>query len=142
VREVAVALLILPDGRIVLQRRTLDAPRSPGKLGLFGGGLEQGEDRDTAAKRELGEETDLSVDTLQFEHKGSFTVAPDPTQKSEEMGVHLYTVAVPHADFAVFEGEKAGAYTSEELRARVDLSTIAKQALHNVFGGAYGSEHN
>ena len=41
-----------------LQKRTLDAPTHPGLLGMFGGGIEEGEHFERAFFREVSEELD------------------------------------------------------------------------------------
>jgi len=89
--------------------------------------------------RELQEETDLSLADVRIVFQDTLEVEPDTMQHSEAMRVHLYLIHVPSADFAVFEGDGAEAYTIDELQARTDLSAISKRALHKVFGGTYGA---
>lgn len=59
-RDVSILLLINND-KILLQKRAKNAIRFPGKWGLFGGGLEDGEDAEVALKREINEELTLSI---------------------------------------------------------------------------------
>ncbi|MFA5594546.1 MAG: NUDIX domain-containing protein, partial [Trueperaceae bacterium] len=56
-RPVAGAVLLHPDGRVLLQHRD-DKPgiESPGKWSLFGGGLDEGEEPAEAMLREIEEE--------------------------------------------------------------------------------------
>ena len=56
------ALLVLEDGRYIMQLRD-DLPNIwyPGHWGLFGGGIDEGEDEFTALQRELREELELEV---------------------------------------------------------------------------------
>ena len=67
----AAAVLVLDDGRYLLQLRD-DIPDIwyPGHWGLFGGGVEAGEDELTALRRELHEEIRLD---LEFQHTRLFT---------------------------------------------------------------------
>ena len=56
------ALLVLEDGRYIMQLRD-DLPNIwyPGHWGLFGGGVDEGEDEFKALQRELREELELEV---------------------------------------------------------------------------------
>lgn len=53
----AVVLLVDREGRVLLQHRDEHAPRAPNLWGMVGGHVEPGEDFDSAALRELLEET-------------------------------------------------------------------------------------
>ena len=55
--RLAVILLVDRQGRVLLQHRDEHAPRAANKWGMVGGHVEPGEDFDTAALRELLEET-------------------------------------------------------------------------------------
>jgi 8-oxo-dGTP pyrophosphatase MutT (NUDIX family) len=59
----AAALLLLEDGRYILQLRDNIAPIFfPGHWGLFGGGIQDAETPLRALRRELKEELDLEID--------------------------------------------------------------------------------
>lgn len=55
------AIVYNHEGKILFLRRKNDAKRYPGVLGLPGGHVDPGEDFETAAKRELKEETNLEI---------------------------------------------------------------------------------
>jgi 8-oxo-dGTP pyrophosphatase MutT (NUDIX family) len=59
-----VVLLVDPDGHLLLQERDEHAPVAPNMWGMVGGGVEEGEDPEAAAYRELDEETGLRLDGL------------------------------------------------------------------------------
>ncbi len=132
--------MLLPDGRIVMQRRTMDAPSGAGKLSFFGGTMEEGESPLEAARRELGEETDLPVDSLEFVPAVSTIVQKDVGSK-ELWRANLFWVKIESADFKFFEGDGAEVYTVEELLARPDLTTFAIAVFDKLFGGKNGTKH-
>jgi 8-oxo-dGTP pyrophosphatase MutT (NUDIX family) len=59
--RIAVVLLVDGAGRLLLQLRDANAPVSPNQWGLPGGHIEPGEDPETAARREVWEETGLRL---------------------------------------------------------------------------------
>lgn len=61
VRRVAGVIVIDRQGWILMQHRSMDAPASPGQWSFPGGGIEDGEEPEEAARRELLEETGLAV---------------------------------------------------------------------------------
>lgn len=131
--QVAAAFLVLPDGRYVLQRRTDDAPISPGKLGLFGGHLEKGENLNQAFLRELAEETSLDIPQLKPSLLGTFDLTRSITG-NREVQFHLFLVKIPNMDFKVFEGVRAEAYGREELVGREDLASSVRYFLSQDIG--------
>ena len=62
VLRLASVLLVNQDGALLLQLREPDARMDPDRWGLPGGHVEPGEDPVVAARRELHEETGLSID--------------------------------------------------------------------------------
>lgn len=65
--DAAAAIIVLDDGRYLMQLRD-DKPGVfyPGHWGLFGGGLEPGEEPEAGLRRELREELDLDVSELRY----------------------------------------------------------------------------
>lgn len=123
-KTVANALLMLPDGRWVMQRRTEDAPTDPGLLSFFGGGTKPGEKPEQTFVRELGEETNLPL--------GKYALAGvfiDTKHYPLEVEVHAYRMEIQSVDFEVYEGAGAEAYSPDELAKRSDISGIAISTL-------------
>ena len=57
--QIAVVLLVDPQGRVLLQHRDEHAPRAANLWGMVGGHVEPGEDFDVAVHREILEETGI-----------------------------------------------------------------------------------
>jgi len=131
--EIVIALLSLPDGRLVFQRRDDNTKISPGKLALFGGHIERGEQPEEAIRRELGEETSLDVPRLDLMFAGDYKIVHTDLD-SEESHYYLYKAVVENADFAVYEGSGAEAYSTDEALPRSDLTNSARYAIVNLLG--------
>jgi 8-oxo-dGTP diphosphatase len=104
---VPLAVVVLVDSRgwLLLQERDADAPRAANQWGMVGGHVEDGEDFEPAAYRELAEETGLTLQpgTLQLWRDSEFTY-PD----GHRGRYHVYTarVDVTDADIVVGEGRQ------------------------------------
>lgn len=120
------ALLVLPDGRWVLQRRTDDAPTDPGKLGFFGGQQEEGETAAQCFEREMQEETSIDLKN----HPWSLAAEYDLPFRDQYVKVSIFRVDIPVLDFEVYEGTGAEAYTQEELLKRADVAPGVTRAIN------------
>jgi 8-oxo-dGTP diphosphatase len=129
--KVCLIWLVLPNGRVVLQRRDLRTNVSPGLLGLFGGHIEPGESPEAAIRRELSEETSLDVSKLAIEHIGD-TELPHPNDRTIMRKLYFYKAAIDSDDFDVFEGAGAETYSVEELKKRRDLAPSAAYMIDTV----------
>jgi 8-oxo-dGTP pyrophosphatase MutT (NUDIX family) len=86
--RIALALLLDADGAVLLQLRDQDAPAEPGQWSLPGGHVEEGEDPERAARRELAEETGLAPDgELRPFWQGTI---PDLTGGASAVEVHVF----------------------------------------------------
>jgi len=99
---VAVVLLVDRRGWLLLQERDEGAPRAPNQWGMVGGHVEDGEDFEPAAYRELAEETglDLPPGTLRLWRDAEYTY-PD----GHHGRYHLYAAPVDVTDSDIVVGE-------------------------------------
>lgn len=99
---IAVVLLVDTRGWILLQERDAGAPRAANQWGMVGGHVEDDEDFEPAAYRELAEETGvwLPTGTLQLWRDAEFTY-PD----GHHGRYHVYAAAVDLADADIVVGE-------------------------------------
>lgn len=121
-RPVAGALLWRGDGTVLLQHR--DAKPGiveSGKWSLFGGGIEPGEDPETAMLRELGEEIGFRPPRYQ----------PFLVLRSRDAVFHLFLagIDVPVEELALTEGQGMAYVAPEAALTDYDLSDTARTAL-------------
>ena len=100
--RLAVILLVDRRGRLLLMERDEHAPRAPNKWGMVGGHVEEGEDFEPAAYRELEEETGLRLAPGELELWGA-----EPFTYSDGHGgaYHVYVAGVELADDDIVVGE-------------------------------------
>src|SRR5579884_3255308 len=123
-QKLTLILFKLPDGKIVLQRRTRDAPYGAGLLGIFGGWVEENETVDECLKREIIEETSLDPESLDISLLSEFII-PACEDFAKDRHFYLYKAQVNDTNFKVYEGEGAEAYSLEAINQRNDLTGSA-----------------
>lgn len=131
IQKFTLILFKLPDGRIILQRRTNDAPYGAGLLGIFGGWVEEGETVDECLLREIDEETSLRAKTLALKLMTDFIIEAGP-DFNKDRHFYLYETDVANMDFKVYEGDRAEAFTIDEIKQRKDLTGSARYTFDNV----------
>lgn len=130
-QKFTIILFKLPDGRVILQRRTKDAPYGAGLLGIFGGWVEEGESVEECLLREIGEETSLNLSELHPRPITNFVI-PAGQDFDKDRHFYLYEASVKSLDFEVYEGDGAEAFTVEEIRHRNDLTGSAKYTFDSI----------
>lgn len=126
--RIALVLLRDPAGSVLLHLRDREAQAEPGQWSLPGGHVEDGEDHERAARRELAEETGLSVEgELRLFWRD---MRPDLTGSSAAVEVHVYAgrCAAVSTEVAVEEGQAAVFVPVADL-VNFDLSPTAAAAL-------------
>ncbi len=137
------ALLVAPDGKILLVLKGSDYTydrNNAGKVSMFGGRIESGEDVLTGLRRELSEELGLEISPDRARELNVY-------QKTKELDgadveVHIFVVSGidPAAIHLQAEGsdietpdvnEKIISGTAEELLLRADLTRITRMAIED-----------
>lgn len=118
--HIAAALLTLPDGLFVVQRRSEHAKFAGGRLGFFGGKVEEGETPLEALKRELRAKTSLDVAELKFEEPRVITLSGAAAHR-EDTAMHLFPVIIQAPTFTARDGS-AEVHPPGDLRSRIDLT--------------------
>jgi 8-oxo-dGTP pyrophosphatase MutT (NUDIX family) len=131
-RRVAVVLLVDMRGWILLQLRTPDAPVSPNLWSFPGGGVEEDEEPEEAARRELLEETGLNAPVeMELYWEG---VRPQTGVLDAYVEWHIYCAATDARQEDVVLGEGAAMeFIAPEHALTLDLANTARAMLPEFF---------
>jgi 8-oxo-dGTP diphosphatase len=122
-RRVAVVFLVDPQGRVLMQHRDSHAKVSPDQWAMPGGKIEEGETPEEAARREVWEETGLTVTILEHYVTGT---RPSVTTADGLVEMHVYCAPTDATQDEIIlgEGQAMVFLTPEEILAR-DLGVTA-----------------
>jgi 8-oxo-dGTP pyrophosphatase MutT (NUDIX family) len=114
--DAAVALLVLDDGRYLVQLRD-QKPEIfyPGHWGLFGGALEPGEDSTAALKRELREELGLNDVSPRFFTRFDFDLTTITGKKVYRAVFEVSLSSAAMAELVLGEGSAMAALPADDL---------------------------
>jgi 8-oxo-dGTP diphosphatase len=129
---IAVVLLVDKRGWLLLQERDADAPRAANQWGMVGGHVEDGEDFEPAAYRELAEETGLTLPpgTLRLWRDDDFTY---PDGHHGRYHVYAARVDVTDADIVVGEGRQI-VFVDPAVVPALDLAPSSRHFLPEFLG--------
>jgi len=128
----AVVLLVDPRGWVLLQERDEGAPRAANQWGMVGGHVEDDEDFEPAAYRELVEETGVRLPpgTLRLWRDAEYTY-PD----GHHGRYHVYAAAVDltDADIVVGEGRQI-VFVDPDVVPTLDLAPSSRHFVPDFLG--------
>ncbi|MCX6757820.1 MAG: NUDIX domain-containing protein [Candidatus Nomurabacteria bacterium] len=120
---------INPEIKVFIQRRTIEAPTRPGLFGLFGGGIEEGEDKITALLRETYEELIYIPNQEKLQYLGNYF---DEENTQKDIYYEIVDTSF-ESKIEVFEGEYGAFLNKEEVTNSPDISPSEKKALLDLF---------
>lgn len=129
--QAAHALLITSDGNILLQHKDNNKNQlNPGKIGMFGGTIENGETEIEGFKRELNEELEMDLEKYQFHKLNSYLKTKELDGVDHE--IHVYIIEGVEKDGLVLhEGKDIICDKAENFILNSKLSRITKLALED-----------
>ncbi len=132
-RHVVSAILWTDDGRVLLQQRD-DRPdlRYAGQWTLFGGQVEDGEDADTAIRRELIEELELADQPLALLERYVCPARTTPGVVTTTNHVYGGRLARPFSTLMLYEGQAMALFDRDEA-ARLELAFAQNPVLERYF---------
>jgi 8-oxo-dGTP diphosphatase len=106
VRRFASILLVDPRGWVLLQERDEHPVIDPGCWGFVGGHVDRGEEPDSAAYRELLEETGLQVEPPALELWREISIYHAAYESFDDVFVYTAPTTVTDADIVLGEGRQ------------------------------------
>ena len=125
--RLAVILPVDRRGWVLLQERDENAPRAANQWGMVGGHVEDGEDFEPAAHRELAEETgiDLPPGTLRLWREAEYTY---PDGHRGRYQVYAASVDLADSDIVVGEGRQI-VFVDPAVVPELDLAPSSRHFL-------------
>lgn len=123
----ASTVIVDARGWVLLQQRDEHPVIDPEKWGFVGGSVEDGEEYEAGAYRELAEETGLRPDGG-LELHGTFTVWHEHTQTDDEFQLWVLRTDLTDADIVCGEGRQI-VFVDPGQVSTLDLTASARVAL-------------
>ena len=135
-RRFASVVLVDGQGRLLLQERDEHAPIDPEKWGLAGGHVEEGEDFEPAAYRELEEETGVRLEPGTLTLFGEFVVDNTHAHGTwDRMHVFVAPTVLTDADIECHEGRQI-VFVDPDVARGLDLTSAAADVVPAVLDSA------
>lgn len=122
----ASVLLVDPRGWVLLQERDEHAVIDPERWGLAGGHVEDGEPFETAAYRELAEETGIELPPGELTRWRRIEVFHEAYGTLDEVEIWVGATALTDADIVVGEGRQI-VFVEPDRARTLDLTAAAQR---------------
>lgn len=132
-------VLVDPRGWILLQERDEHPVIDPDSWGFVGGHVDEGEDPDAAAYRELEEETGLRLAPPALRFWQQFTVFHEAYGTDDQVRIYVARTEAADADITVGEGRQI-VFVDPTGIHDLPLTTAARQILPDFLNSAFYQE--
>lgn len=119
-------ILLHTHDKVLLQKRTKDAPTLPDHWGFFGGGIKVNETPQQAVVRETKEELGYTLSNFEFLLEKDFSL----DEKSGHM--HVFYECYDGQKIECFEGEKLDWFKEEDV-ASLKMKEHDKEVIYSLF---------
>lgn len=124
-QDVSIIILYNNNKEILLQKRTKNAKRSPGKWGFFGGGIENHENKYDAVIREANEELSYVLNNPQY-------IGKKIISGKEEGTMYIFSEEYDeNQEIILGEGETYGWFQIKDIE-KLDMISHDKEALNEI----------
>jgi 8-oxo-dGTP pyrophosphatase MutT (NUDIX family) len=127
-RGFACVILVNARGEVLLQERDEHAPIDPGRWGMTGGHLDDGEEAEAGAYRELEEETGLRLEPGTLRHFAQFRVFHPHSASLDRTDLYVARVDLTDADIDCREGRRI-VFVPPERALLLDLTMSGAHAV-------------
>ena len=127
----SVAILVTKDNEFLLQLRD-DSPLidNPGKIGLFGGSVENNESFEACIKRELNEELELDISKHPLQHFRTIKFTDEYKEAPCKKHIAVYVVSnIDPSTLTLHEGQEIITLAFSNDFSNPAISSTARQVL-------------
>lgn len=130
INDAVAAIIVYEDDRILMQLRD-DCPDIwyPNHWGLFGGGVEAGEEPEEALSRELYEELELKVKPGRLIANFEFDLTPIGLSKAYRRYYEVHINAFEFSKICIHEGKEARLFRVKEMLPEIRITPYDAFAL-------------
>jgi len=133
-KQGAHVLILDPNGALIMQQRDPEpGVIGPGKISVWGGGIEQGEQPIDAAMRELHEELELSVKRDDLSFLGTYQRMKDISNGDVGVYLFIFNQRVDPESLTINEGTGYHLVMADDDLDSLNMTPLVKRFVNDFF---------